>query len=148
MAHDEWVSKRVAYIDGLKKPSPAQQLLTMLFKQPTRTPDQDRKLAALIRAEKAAEKASEARAEVARLLNAEKRAEAEAVRKARNHEMYQSAGLMSLAGLLDSSTGKPSMDRGELIGALVAITKVSADDQRRAEWKRQGDAILKAAEAK
>lgn|SRR5690606_23999831 len=97
-----------------------------------------RKLAALVRAEKAAERAQKARADAARIINAEKAAE----RKARDHELYQSAGLLILAGLVDTTTGKPTRDRGELLGALVSLAEAQVDDEKRAAWKRKGDALL------
>jgi hypothetical protein len=39
-------------------------------------------------------------------------------------------------------TGKPTLDRGELLGALLGLAKVAENDQRRPEWKRAGDALL------
>ena len=80
------------------------------------------------------------KANAARIVNAEKAAE----RKARDRELYQSAGLLILAGLVDSKTGRPTVDRGELLGALLGLAKVPLDDQRRSEWKRAGDALLAA----
>ncbi|MQT78371.1 conjugal transfer protein TraD, partial [Pseudomonas helleri] len=56
--------------------------------------------------------------------------------------LYQSAGLLILAGLVDTKTGKPTIDRGELLGALLGLAKVPADDPRRGDWKRAGDALL------
>ena len=46
------------------------------------------------------------------------------------------------AGLVDKKTGKPVMDRGELLGALLGLAKLLADNPKRAEWKRAGDALL------
>ena len=95
-------------------------------------------MAALVRAEKAADRAQKARADAARIINVDKAKE----RKARDHELYQSAGLLILAGLVDTKTGKPTLDRGELLGALLGLAKVPADDSRRSDWKRAGDALL------
>ena len=75
---------------------------------------------------------------MAKIVNAEKLAE----RKNRDHQLYQSAGLLILAGLVDTKTGKPTLDRGELLGALLGLAKVPADDARRSDWKRAGDALL------
>ncbi|MCV5063528.1 hypothetical protein OFM35_34225, partial [Escherichia coli] len=75
-----------------------------------RTAQENKTLSLLIQAEKAAEKAQEARAKVMNLIQAEKRAEARAARKARDHALYQSAGLLIMAGLVDSKTGKPVDD--------------------------------------
>lgn len=135
---DEWIKARLDYLRGLKSPNDQQRLLMLLADKNERTAEDNRKLAALVKAEKAAERAQKARASAARIVNAEK----EAARKARDRELYQSAGLLILAGLVDTSTGAPNIDRGELLGALLGLAKVPADDQRRAEWKRAGDALL------
>ena len=135
---DKWLADRVAYIRGLKSPNDHQRLLLLLNDKKDATDDDRRKLVALIRAEKAAEKAQRAKASVAKIVNAEKQAE----RKNRDHQLYQSAGLLILAGLVDTKTGKPTLDRGELLGALLGLAKVPADDARRSDWKRAGDALI------
>lgn len=134
MTQDKWLAERLAYLRGLKAPSDQQRLLLMLADKPDRTADDGRKLAALVRAEKAAERAQKARADAARIINAE--------RKARDHELYESAGLMILAGLIDTKTGKPTRDRGELLGALVSLAEAQVDDAKRAAWKAKGDALM------
>ena len=134
----EWLEDRVAYIRGLKSPNDHQRLLLLLNDKKDATDDDRRKLVALIRAEKAAEKAQRAKASVAKTANAEKLTE----RKRRNHDLYQSGGLLILAGLVDTKTGKPTLDRGELLGALLGLAKIPADDPRRGDWKRAGDALL------
>lgn len=138
MANDEWMESRLAYLRGLKAPSEQQQLLMLLADKPDRTSTDERKLAALVRAEKASERATKARADAARILNAEKAAQ----RKVRDRELYQSAGLLILAGLVDTKTGQPTLDRGELLGALLGLAKVPPNDARRGDWKRAGDAKL------
>ena len=135
---DKWLADRVAYIRGLKSPNDHQRLLLLLNDKKGATNDDLRKLVALVKAEKAAEKAQRAKASVAKTANAEKLTE----RKRRNHDLYQSGGLLILAGLVDTKTGKPTLDRGELLGALLGLAKVPADDSRRSDWKRAGDALL------
>lgn len=135
---DDWLKERLAYLRGLKAPSDHQRLLLLLADKPDRTPEDERKLAALVRAEKAAERAQKARANAARIVNREKIT----VRKARDRELYNTAGLMILAGLVDSRTGMPLLDRGELLGALMELSRVSLEDERKAQWKRKGDALL------
>jgi hypothetical protein len=49
---------------------------------------------------------------------------------------------MILAGLVDSRTGRPLLDRGELLGALMELSRVSPEDERKTQWKRNGDALL------
>ena len=135
---DDWLKGRLAYLRGLKAPSDHQRLLLLLAEKPERTPEDERKLLALVRAEKAADRAQKARANAARIVNREKIVE----RKARDRELYNAAGLMILAGLVDSRTGMPVLDRGELLGALLELARVPVDDTRRAQWKRTGDALL------
>ncbi|MCF5500333.1 conjugal transfer protein TraD, partial [Pseudomonas syringae] len=45
-------------------------------------------------------------------------------------------------GLVDTKTGSPLIDRGELLGALIGIEETSVTDAVRTEWKRTGDALL------
>lgn len=138
MASDEWMESRLAYLRGLKAPSEQQQLLMLLADKPDKTSADERKIAALVKAEKASERATKARADAARILNAEKTAQ----RKARDRELYQTAGLLILAGLVDTKTGCPTRDRGELLGALLALAESNPNDDRRAAWKAAGDALL------
>jgi len=63
-------------------------------------------------------------------------------RKARDRELYNAAGLLILAGLIDTKTGKPTLDKGELLGAFLGLSNLPADHQKRAEWKKAGDAVL------
>ncbi|MFY1971184.1 conjugal transfer protein TraD [Achromobacter dolens] len=111
--------------------------MLLLAEKIDRTADDERKLKALVRAEKAAQRAQRARADAARILDIEKTA----ARKARDHEMYQVAGLMGLAGLLDKATGRPTRDRGELLGALMDLARIQ-DSEKSAIWKRAGDSLL------
>jgi hypothetical protein len=145
MEHQEenkWLTARVAYLQGLKSLSDQQELMVMLSEKTNRTALDEKKLVALVRAEKASVRAAKARQEATNMINAERKAIAEADRKARDHEMYQAAGLLSFAGLVDKKTGKPTVDRGQLLGALLGLAKVPQDDPRRIEWKRAGDAML------
>ncbi|WP_447771975.1 conjugal transfer protein TraD [Pseudomonas kilonensis] len=135
---DKWLSERILHIKNLKSPSDQQRLLLMLSEKNPRTNDEERKLSFLIKAEWAEAKAQKARSDVARIVNAEK----ESARKARDRELYQAAGLLILAGLVDTKTGSPLIDRGELLGALIGVEETSVTDAVRTEWKRTGDALL------
>ncbi|WP_285351488.1 conjugal transfer protein TraD [Pseudomonas sp. ME-P-057] len=135
---DKWLSERILHIKNLKSPSDQQRLLLMLSEKIPRTSDEERKLSFLIKAEWAEAKAQKARSDVARIVNAEK----ESARKARDRELYQAAGLLILAGLVDTKTGSPLIDRGELLGALIGVEETSVTDAVRTEWKRTGDALL------
>ena len=141
--NDDWLMKRLSYIQDLKSPSEQKSLIVALSGKETLTPAEEKKLNVLIRAEKAQQRAIEARSKATALLNAEKKAEARAERKARDHELYQSAGLMSLVGLVDKETGKPVVDVASLVGALASLSEIPRDDTKWQEWKQKGTEILK-----
>ena len=131
-----WLQTRLAYIRGLKQPTDQQRLMLLLADLPTRTPDQDRQLAALIRAERAAERYARARGAAARVVDAEKRA----ARKARDHELYKAAGLMGQAGLLDRETGQPIVDAQVILGGLVELAEALRDPARVERYRKAGRA--------
>lgn len=141
--NDEWLKQRVTYIKSLKSPSAQQSLIAVLAEKEALEPAEEKKLSVLIRAEKAQQRAVEARSKANALLNAEKRADAKAERKARDHELYKAAGLMILAGLVDSKTGKPVIDAAELVGALAGLSELPRDNPKWKEWKQKGAEILK-----
>jgi hypothetical protein len=135
---DEWQENRLEVLRGLKNPTEHQRLLLALTANPSPTPEDNRKLDALWKAERAEVRARDLRGAAAKIVDEEKKA----ARKARDHELYESAGLLILAGLVDTKTGKPTVNLAELLGALVGLAKVSADDPRRSEWKRAGESLL------
>ncbi|MDD8174123.1 hypothetical protein LAW49_23105, partial [Escherichia coli] len=71
---EEWLSAKIAYINGLKSPSEQQRLLVLLAEKKNRTTTDEKTLSALIRAEKTAEKAAAAKARVTAILAAERKA--------------------------------------------------------------------------
>lgn len=142
MDNDSWLNDRVTFLKALKTRTEQQELIVLLTENKNRSPLDTKKLTALVKAEKANIRANKARQDAANLINSEKKALAKAARDARTHELCESAGLMGLAGLVDTLTGKPTIDRGELLGALLGLAKVPGDDSRRADWKRAGDALL------
>ena len=133
MENNHWLHDRVTYLKGLKSRNDQQELLVILAEKSDRTSHDEKTLAALIRAEKASIKAVKARQDAAHLINAEKKAEREAERKARNHRLILQGVLFDLAGLENRS-------RGELLGLLLAAT--GSDEARWASWKFKGDALL------
>lgn len=145
MDNDTWLNDRVTFLKALKTRTEQQQLIVLLTENKNRSTLDAKKLAALVKAEKASIRASKARQDATNLINSEKKALAISARNARTHELCESAGLMGLAGLIDTLTGKPTIDRGELLGALLGLAKVPADDTRRTDWKRAGDALLEKA---
>lgn len=127
-----WEEKRVQYIEGLKKPSEAQQLLAILFKKTDKTEVESKKLVALIKAEKANERALNANATIAKMMNSEK----EEARRARTHRLVQQGILFDLIGLETRS-------RGEMLGALIAaVASAKANPEHWTSWKAKGDAML------
>lgn len=146
--NEDWLSNRVLYLKGLKSRTEQQSILIALYEKEIRTPQDDKKLNVLVKAEKAADRATKARIEASKLIQAEKNAEKKAERKARDHELYNSAGLLILAGLVDTKTGKPTIDKAELLGALMSLANVSPDNPKRAEWKKAGASKLQEAENK
>ena len=87
------------YIRGLKSPNEQKRLMVLLTDKANKT-------------------AQEARTKVMNRIQVEKRAEARAARKARDHALYQSAGLLIMARLVDSQTGKPVDDTASSAGCI------------------------------
>ncbi|MBD2799118.1 conjugal transfer protein TraD [Xenorhabdus sp. Flor] len=133
---DEWLRTRISYITGLKSPSEQQRLLVKLARIENPTRDEGRKLTVLIRAEKASERAMKAKGAAARVINAERLA----ARKARNHEMFKVAGLVSLAGLVDKKTGQLTLDAGTFVGALAKLA--DAPPEKLQVLKSIGDELI------
>ena len=130
----DWLTDRLCYLRGLKSLSDQQALLVLLADKKDRSAKDEKKLATLVRAEKANVKAAKARQEAANLINAEKKAEKEAQRKARNHKLIVHGTLFEIAGLENRS-------RGELLGMLMAAAN-STQPERWAIWKARGDELL------
>lgn len=144
MQKKEWIENRLQYIRGLKSPNEQQRLMLELAERDELTSKEQRTFNLLVRAEKTAERALKAKADVARVLSTEQREQ----RKKRNHELYKAAGLMSLAGVVDKKTGKLSVDAGMLVGLLSALKMKNQSIAGLEAYKAQGDAILASAELK
>lgn len=139
---DEWLKDRIQNLQSIKNKTEPQELLVLLYEKPDRSAQDEKNLAALIRLEKASVKLAKEKSAVFNALNAQKKAEVQAERKARTHELCNSAGLLILAGLVDTKTGTPTIDKAELLGALLGLAKVPKEDSRRGDWKRVGAALL------
>ena len=135
-------NRQSADIRGLKSPNEQQKLMLILTDKADKTAQDIKTLSLLMKAEQAAEKAQEARAKAINLIQAEKRAEARAARKGRDHALYQSAGLLILAGLVDSQTGKPVDDTAALLGALASLNDLSRDNPTWSDGKIRGQELL------
>jgi len=136
-----WLADKIAFLKGLSNPTPPQKALLDLAKMEARNVYEERLFKSLCQAEKSADRALAAQSKAANLLT---KAEL-ATRKARDHQLYLVAGLLGIAGLVDTKTGKPTWDRGELLGGLMALPAL-ADPEMRQIWKRNGDSMLAAHE--
>jgi len=143
--NEEWVIERIEHIRNKKSPSDQQRLLVLLCEKDDKTPKEEQDFKALVRAEKAvarlekaAEKVASSKTKVSKILKAERSAK----EKARTHELIQSAGLLIMAGLIDSKTGKPLWDRSELLGALTSMAEAQIDPIKKKTWKEKGMNIL------
>lgn len=134
MENDSWLTDRVAHLKGLKARSDQQELLVLLAEKTNRTPQDEKKLVVLAKAEKAAIRAAKARMDAANLINGEKKAAKADERRARNHRLITQGVLFDLAGLEGRS-------RGEMLGLLLAAASTE-DPQRWASWKAKGDSLL------
>ena len=136
MAMPAWAVEKIEELRGIKNPTDGQRLALLLADKADRSDAETRNLQALLKAERAADRARSARAAAARLVaNA-----SEAERKARTRKMIELGGLVELAGLAD-------LDRGALLGLLLAAAKQAGDSDALAAAKRAGDALLTSREA-
>jgi len=143
---DKWLIERIEHIRNKKSPSDQQRLLVLLHEKDDKTPKEEQDFKALVRAEKAvarlekaAEKVASSKTKVSKILKAERSAKD----RARTHELIKSAGLLIMAGLVDSATGEPIWDRCELLGALSSMADAKIDEARRKMWKEKGLTLLK-----
>lgn len=130
----EWINNHIVYLEGHASLNQQQQRFLELALKTSRSTIEEKQFKAVLKLEKLTMQMLKAKAEAASLENAAKKL----ARKARDHELYNSGGLMILAGLVDTVTGKPLIDKAELLGALMGLAQVPADDPRRVEWKKAG----------
>lgn len=142
MEKDEWIKDRVVYFKGLKSRTEQQEIFVFLAEKKNRTAQDDKKFNAIIRAEMASDKASTARQKASKLIKDEKMAIEKAERAARINELCKSSELLILAGFVDAKTGQPLIDKGKLLGALLGLSKIPANNRKWVKWKLVGDALL------
>ena len=128
---NDWLSEKITYISALKNPTDAQKLLFELAKIEYRTIDQERKLNALIKAEKAIDRANKQKIAVKKLLNAEKEAE----RKDRTRHLIQLGALFEIANL-------DQRDPAELLGVLLKTAEIDPNDMKWQIWRELGQEVL------
>ncbi len=139
---DEWLKERLAYIKGLKSKTNPQELIALLAEKNDKTPSEKNLLAEAIQVEKANIRTAELNAKFTNKINAKKKAEAEKERKARTHELCNLGGLAIMAGLAETKTGKPTINKSALMGGWLAMAKMSPEDPRFKDWIRAGDAFF------
>ena len=123
--NNDWLAEKITYLAALKKPSDAQQLLLELSRISDRTPEQEKKFNALIKAEKAMDRANKEKIVVRKLLNAEK----EAQRKVRTKHLIQLGALFEIAEL-------DQRNPAELLGILLKTAEIAQDDPK---WERRAE---------
>ena len=128
---NDWLAEKITYISALKNPTDVQKLLLELAKIEYRTTDQERKLNALIKAEKAIDRANKQKIAVKKLLNAEKETE----RKARTRHLIQLGALFEIAKL-------DQRDPAELLGVLLKTAEIDPNDSKWEIWKELGQDTL------
>jgi hypothetical protein len=133
-----WSARHAEKLRSKDNPSRDDRLFLLLFDTPERTPADTRSLTALIRIERAKETVRSGRI----MIRESDSARAKAARRDRDHERYLASGLLTMVGLLDGQTGKPTWDRATLLGALDAMAKVDASEEQKRRWKARGEALL------
>lgn len=103
-------------------------------------------LKTLALAEQADEKAQKAKLLARKMLSEQN----EKIRKQRTHNLINAAELLGLAGLLDKTTGKPTISNARLLGALVELENkiTNATSNETAYWEELGAKILENAKSK
>lgn len=117
MSIQKWLDDKIKYLKELKQRSEDQETLLRLAQKTDRTDREERALQAAIRVERSADRYRKARVESRKVRSQTKSAE----KKSRDREMFNSAGLLILAGLVDTQTGKPVHGTEALLGGLLAL---------------------------
>lgn len=119
----DWLAGHITHLSNLKAPTETQKLLILLAGKKDRDAKEERTFAALVKSEKALERAKKARAEVAGLLADEKKKAAKAERAGRTHKLIQ-------LGLLFSYVGLDDAPRDFLAGLLMTGARMDADPRQ------------------
>lgn len=128
--NDRWLDEYVGTLRALKAPTAHQRTLLALFDKTDRGIDEERKLRALAKAEKAAAHAAKGRVYATRAL----RDEALSTRRGRDQLAIVRSALIDSAVL-------ENRDPGELLGALLCFIDQGAPSDRQ-HWKQEGDALI------
>jgi hypothetical protein len=128
--NDSWLDEHIAALRALKTLTEHQRLLLTLIDRTPRDNEDERKLVALIKAEKAAARAQKARASANRILKDETLA-----RRRSGDQVRIVRGALIDWSILEGH------DMGELLGALLELVEYGTDMDRE-RWKTRGDAVL------
>lgn len=138
MKIENWIQNKVKEIKDSKTRTDEQELLLILHDNKNRTAQENKEFDILVKYEKSLEQTNVRKQAAINVTQNKKKEE----RKARDRKLYNAAGLLILAGLVDTKTGDTKLDAGELLGAFIGLANLPADHQKRAEWKKMGDAVL------
>lgn len=131
---EEWIENHLKYIEGLKKPSQDQQRFVELATNRNRTASEETIFKTTLAYQQSLEQMKITKAKMSAALDKDKKL----ARKERDHQMYNCAGLLSSAGLVDKETGLPVWSRNQLFGAFIGLADVPADHPKREEWEKIG----------
>lgn len=143
ITENAWLLKRLDEWHSIleRKPdypfSQQQELILEYWRIPEKSDADLRKLAALVRSERAHENALAAKKRADKILQEKKSAE----RKARNKRCFDAVGLLMHAGLVDSKTAELNMPAEQLLGGLLALANVT-DPEVLQQWSAAGAAAL------
>lgn len=139
ISHAAWAAGHAERVRAKPTPTKDDKLFLLLFDKPDRVPSENRALAALVRVERAKETVRAGRGTIRQVTSAKAREE----RRARDHERFRASGLLTMVGLLDGQTGKPTWNVATLLGALDALADTPVTDEQRSRWTERGDELLR-----
>lgn len=132
-AKKDWLAGHITYLSKLKSQTDTQKLLVFLAEKKERDAKEERTFAALVKSEKALERAKKARAEVTGLLAKEKEESTKAATKARHYKLTK-------LGLLFGYVGLDDAPRDFLAGLLMTGAKL--DSESKQQLSRDGATLL------
>ena len=138
---EEWLAERMAYFKTLQAPAEHQRLMLVLGVKEELTGAEKKQLAAAFTLEKIDQKRQKS-AEKFRLVTQDPAS----AKAARDHRMFQAAGLLSMAGLLEKD-GTMKHPADALLGALLGLSEVQ-DPRRWEAWAVKGAALIAERQAK
>jgi hypothetical protein len=130
-----WLTERLAYFRTLKNPAEHQTMMLLLGVKPDLTPGEKKQLAAAVALEAIEQRRQKSAEDFKRIS-----ADPDSKKKERDHRMYQAAGLLSMAGLIDKD-GTLKHPSDALLGGLLGLAEVQ-DPRRWEAWALKGAALM------